>query len=176
MALGRGLCEIGDQPLGRPLLRQARRQAEPGVERRDRLNQIGVLVKAHDRAQARAYFWPTWPWLKRATAGSTTAFKVPWCSTGSQIALLGIMCGLTRPSLRPSASVITVPRPTSPPVPGALGTATSGATAGVTRVAPAPSGDAGAGFSLRAVLRARIVFARTHLAGPTEHLNPRYIK
>ena len=54
----------------------------------------------------------------------------PRVSSGSQIARLGIRCGLMKPSLRPSASVISAARPTSLPVPAVVGIAITGAVAG----------------------------------------------
>ena len=53
----------------------------------------------------------------------------PRVSSGSQIAALGIRCGLMKPSLRPSARVISAARPTSLPVPAVVGIATTGAVA-----------------------------------------------
>ena len=47
------------------------------------------------------------------------------------MAALGIRCGLMKPSLRPSSSVIRAARPTSLPVPAVVGTAITGAVAAV---------------------------------------------
>ena len=60
----------------------------------------------------------------------------PRVSSGSHRAHLGIRCGLRRASLRPSSSTITVPRPTSLPVPAVVGMAISGATRELMRAAP----------------------------------------
>ena len=56
---------------------------------------------------------------------------MPSVSSGSQMAALGIRCGLMKPSLRPSSSVISAARPTSLPVPAVVGIATTGAVAAV---------------------------------------------
>ena len=53
----------------------------------------------------------------------------PSVRSGSQIARLGIRCGLMKPSLRPSLSVSSAARPTSLPVPAVVGIAMTGATA-----------------------------------------------
>ncbi len=62
----------------------------------------------------------------------------PSVSSGSHIAIFGIMCGLMKPSLRPSFSVINAPRPTSLPVPAVVGIAISGATFAVIFASPPP--------------------------------------
>ena len=62
----------------------------------------------------------------------------PSVNSGSHIAILGIMCGLMKPSLRPSFSVINAPRPTSLPVPAVVGIAISGATFEVIFARPPP--------------------------------------
>ena len=62
----------------------------------------------------------------------------PTVRSGSQIATFGSSHGDRKPSLRPSFSTITEPRPTSLPVPAVVGIAISGATADVMR-GPPPS-------------------------------------
>ena len=60
----------------------------------------------------------------------------PSVSAGSQTARLGIRWGEMKPSLRPSESVTRAARPTSLPVPAVVGTAITGATAGVILARP----------------------------------------
>lgn len=57
----------------------------------------------------------------------------PRVSAGSQMAALGTTWGEMTPTLRPSSRIRMAPRPTSLPVPAVVGTAITGAVAGVMR-------------------------------------------
>ncbi len=61
----------------------------------------------------------------------------PSVSSGSQIATRGIIFGLAKVSLRPSAITMTKPTETSLPVPAVVGMATMGATSEICRTPPA---------------------------------------